>query len=197
MTVYDKVRAARHRVLVHAARTWLARNDVALVDTETTGLVGASLLELAVVSPSGELLFESLVNPEQPIEPEASTVHGLHADDLVDAPGWPVVLEQLVSVLRRRGITQLAGYCAWFDEEVVVYCCRRHGLDLPDVHWLDVAPWLTGFLGYAPDEHVSLDEVCRALRVPPGNHRARGDCEATIRALRALAATGQPSRGAA
>lgn len=42
--------------------------------------------------------FSSLIRPTVPIEPEASAVHHLIAEDLVNAPAWPEVMGQLDSL---------------------------------------------------------------------------------------------------
>lgn len=61
-----------------------------ILDTETTGLNDAGVVQIAwlVVSKELEVLdsFCSLVNPEKPIEEGARLVHGISDDDVVFAP---------------------------------------------------------------------------------------------------------------
>ncbi len=64
---------------------------LAFFDLETTGLSTASdrIVELAVIriSPPGDVL-EAVrrFNPEMPIDPEATAVHGISNEDVADEP---------------------------------------------------------------------------------------------------------------
>lgn len=59
---------ADRRSAVSWARWALVTRNVVILDTETTGLgADAEVVELAVLSPRGEVLFDSLVRPRKPI----------------------------------------------------------------------------------------------------------------------------------
>lgn len=63
---------------------------ISIVDTETTGLVNAGVVELALLHIDSDLNvigeFHTRVNPERPIEPGAFAVHGISDADVADAP---------------------------------------------------------------------------------------------------------------
>lgn len=99
---------------------WHADPQLLIVDTETTGLEG-EVIEIAVVTVQGELLFGSLVRPTLPIEECATKVHGLTDVDLAGAPEWPQVRGQLTGVLHG-----LLAFNAAFDREAATTTSRTH-----------------------------------------------------------------------
>ena len=50
----------------------------------------------------GQVLFESLVKPSQPIPHSATRIHGIHDEDVQSARTWPVIWPQVRSVLFGR-----------------------------------------------------------------------------------------------
>lgn len=71
-----------------------------IIDTETTGLKNAKAVEVAFVEICPETLeiensWESLIDPEIPIEPGAQAIHGITAEMVADAP----TIEEYVSVI--------------------------------------------------------------------------------------------------
>lgn len=172
---------------------WHADPNLLIVDTETTGLDG-EVIEIAVATVQGEVLFDSLVRPTVPIEQGATKVHGLTDADLAGAPGWPHVREQLTAVLRGRW---LLAFNAAFDRQAIARTSRAHGIDGDP---LGEAPfWQCAMTAYAPlgwelrrDQEwrwVGLKDACLQQRVPGEGqiHRARGGALALARLVQALA----------
>lgn len=92
LQVRMKSERGRFAMLAH---TWLALDPVFL-DTETTGLdAGAQALEIGLVNARGERIFETRLKPTVAIDPAAAAVHGISDDDLVRAPSWPDIAQQL------------------------------------------------------------------------------------------------------
>ncbi|MFZ6031004.1 MAG: exonuclease domain-containing protein [Chloroflexota bacterium] len=97
---------------IQAARTKIALKPVYL-DTETTGAgFKDEIIEIGIISDTGEVLFESLVKPVGRITPDAYRVHGIGDDLLAGAPRWMHVWPQVEAVLAGR---QVAIYNADFD----------------------------------------------------------------------------------
>jgi DNA polymerase-3 subunit epsilon len=89
--------AARQNLLGFLSRPFL----VLVLDTETTGLEAHDqVIQVSVLSGTGEVLFDSLVRPTVAVHPEAARVSGLRDEQLLSAPPWSVVWPQLQSVLR-------------------------------------------------------------------------------------------------
>jgi len=47
------------------------------------------VVEVALVTPAGEVLFESLVCPVEPVSEGAREIHGITDEELSTAPTWP------------------------------------------------------------------------------------------------------------
>jgi DNA polymerase III epsilon subunit-like protein len=69
-----------------------------VLDTETTGLGNSyEIIELAVVNPEGEVLFQSLIKPTVPVYEGARKVHQITDDMLANATSFAKVLGAAVS----------------------------------------------------------------------------------------------------
>ena len=77
-----------------------------ILDVEPTGLspwFGGRICEIGIVRCDGEKTvetFDSLLNPERPISPGAARVNGLKDADLIDAPKFADIAEQVVMLVR-------------------------------------------------------------------------------------------------
>lgn len=97
----DRVRA------VHWARKQTERDNWVMLDTETTGLEDAEVVEIAITNPQGAPLLNTLVKPTIPIPEEAIAIHGITDEIVKDAPNFCEVYPQIVG-----GLT---------DKEVLIY----------------------------------------------------------------------------
>lgn len=100
------------------ARELLARpsDSWCVLDTETTGLDEASVVEVAVVGPDGTAVFEALVNPGKPIPAEASAIHGICDEDIKEAPTFEQIMPHLQEAIRGRVVVV---YNLGFDKGVL------------------------------------------------------------------------------
>jgi len=105
------------------------------IDVEKDRIVQIGLIR---VEPDGErTAWESLVNPEQPIPPESTAIHGISDDDVRDAPTFSQLRGE---VERRLEGADLAGYnSVRFDQPLLEQELARAGsqLDLKGVRHLD------------------------------------------------------------
>ncbi|EHE6020016.1 3'-5' exonuclease [Salmonella enterica] len=121
----ERGRAAR------LAHTWLSQYPVFL-DTETTGLdAGAQALEIGLVNARGDLIYETRLKPTVSIEPAAAAVHGISDDELVSAPSWPDIAQQLQHHIDQR---PLVIFNADFDMRILKQTAEAHN---DPVSWLD------------------------------------------------------------
>src|SRR5512134_3321602 len=78
----------------------------AFLDLETTGLspwFGDRICEVGIVLTEGKRIKHTLtlaVNPERPLSPAAANANGLSEADLIGAPRFGEVLEQVEGALR-------------------------------------------------------------------------------------------------
>lgn len=90
------------------------KRPIAFFDLETTGVNVASdrIIEISIVKVSpggGEEWFTRRVNPEMPISPSATEVHGIKDEDLKDEPVFAVIARDIARFLEG---CDLAGYNA-------------------------------------------------------------------------------------
>lgn len=173
-------------------RALLDREDVLILDTETTGLdASAEVIEVAAIDTTGKLRLSRLALPEDGIPSAASRIHGLTASVLVakDAHAFPAVHHDLVPLLRTASV--VLAWNASFDKNMLIQTAQRHGLTprLPRVTWLDLQ---AGYQAAHPFESRRLDDVVR--KQCPGlkdtAHRAEGDCRRVLAVMKAVVAGG-------
>lgn len=88
------------------------KKPLVILDLETTGLniVESRIVEITLlkIQPDGkENLRTYLVNPEMPIPPEATRVHGIKDSDVADKPTFKQIAHQILEFI---GNADLAGY---------------------------------------------------------------------------------------
>ena len=105
--------------------------DPLYLDTETTGFGPDDVvIEIGIVDAKGDLVFESLVNPNKPIPEESSAINGITDEMVADAPTWKDIWEKVDQVLKNRivGI-----YNAEFDLRLLKqthnHCCGAWNFD--------------------------------------------------------------------
>lgn len=93
------------------------RQNCVILDTETTGLDSkCRIIEIAILSGYGELLYDKLINPQMHI-PEAATVVNHITDEMVK--GQPTFLECAYDILRILEGKKVIAWNADFDSRIV------------------------------------------------------------------------------
>lgn len=168
------------------ARTLLARSDWCILDTETTGLRSdAEIVQIAIISPNGQVLLDTLIKPVRPIPWDATAIHHITNEMVVDAPTFLDIAPQLRELI---GGTTVLIYNADFDERMLQqsalardwrdYDLPIFGADYRDVMepysaW--VGEWNRRFGGY------------KWQKLPGGDHSALGDARATLEVIKRMA----------
>lgn len=109
----------------NVARQWLSQEPV-ILDTETTGLgANAEIIELALIDCEGRVLINSRLQPTENIEPEATAVHGITDEMLVDAPTISDFIPELMKHLKGR---QAIIYNADFERRMLLQSAAKYGM---------------------------------------------------------------------
>ena len=176
----DGQRARDRAAAVQWARALRARDDWAVLDTETTGGRLQEAIQIAVTGCDGRVLLDTLLRPAGPINPFAIAVHGITEAMVRDAPAFPAVYPFLCEALRGR---EILVYNAAFDRSVIAKECARHRLDGPRRPWTcamrQAAPWFGDW-----------DPAARAYKsrkLAGGDHSAAGDCRAVLTLIERMA----------
>ena len=169
------------------------REDVLVLDTETTGLgSSAEVIDLAVIDTTGAVRLDTLIMPNDNIPADASAVHGLTRRMLekAGAPWWPDVHGRLADVLAGANVVLI--YNAEFDTRVLHQTAARHGLKLPAFStrcvMLEYAKYRNVPGRYGDAKWHKLLEAAAYEGVPTGGaHRALADAQMTLGLVRAVA----------
>lgn len=169
------------------ARAALAQTDAVILDTETTGLHGAEVVQIGILSMTGQVLLDTLVKPSIPITTGAIRVHGITAERVADAPTIADLLPQLREIL---GGARVLIYNSHYDVGVLETSLLARGVPcdwplLGAADYCDVMEPYSAFIGDWSDYHGNY----RWQRLPGGDHTAIGDCRATLAVLQRMAAT--------
>ncbi len=168
-----------------------------ILDTETTGLHDGEIVQVAVIDSDGDVLFDQLVKPVNPIPPGATAIHGITDADVVNAKTWADLVPSLMSLLRD---CDLVVYNATYDRKMMHQSAEKAGL--PKVKWNAVCNWHCAMEQYAAfhgdwnDWHGSyrwqkLTAACDQMCIPEPDapaHSALGDCLRTLELLKKMAA---------
>jgi DNA polymerase-3 subunit epsilon len=107
----------------------LQQIDYVVIDCETTGSRRYSqVIEVAVLNKQGNLLFHSLLRPSTPIEPIATSIHGLTWRDVKDAPTFDACCDALYQSLQGKLVL---AYNAAFDIRLLFQTARAFQIPFP------------------------------------------------------------------
>lgn len=186
---FDRRAVDRHRAALWAQEV-LEDPASVLLDTETTDLHGR-VLEIAVVSCDGEVLLETLVNPEgEQISPFAAAKHGI-TPEMVSEPLVPIfaaVHDELVELLAGK---RIVCWNADFDHRILTAEADRL---LPSYSTATSTDWVSAQWEDAMTRHAAWEGERTAegegyrMHSLDGGHRALSDCAAMLTRLREMAA---------
>jgi predicted helicase len=109
---------------------WL-NDDTVILDTETTGLADTDqIIEIAVVSGTGDVLLNTRVKPTVAINPHAQNVHGISISDLKAEQSWREIHDKFCKLIAGK---RVVAFNADFDIRMIQQTAAAHGLsvDLP------------------------------------------------------------------
>lgn len=178
-----------HSKAVAQARAALVNPQAVILDTETTGLYSAFVVQVAVIGMDGVTLLDTLVNPLHEITPGARDVHGITADRVADAPTFRDIEGTLRDILTGREVWT---YNADFDLGVIAHDAWRlvSETTLISNTWPYTVEWRCAMRLYARwyGEWSRYHGDFRWQPLPAGDHTALGDCRATLALFKKMAA---------
>ena len=164
------------------ARDILAKDDWVILDTETTGLCNAEVVEISIINHLAEPVLDTLVKPTISIPSDAVAIHGISDEMVADAPTFPEVYPRIVEALENKRVLI---YNSNFDVQILAYCRRLHNLEGLRLKKRSecIMEW------YAQWEGV-WSEYYKDYKWHPldGGHRALGDCLAALDKIKQMAA---------
>lgn len=152
----------------------------AILDTETTGLDNkAQVIQLSILSVTGDILFDSLVRPTVPISPSAFAVHGINESNIRNAPRLPDIVNQVRDILSPVPVII---YNAPFDLRILNQSLRAYSLPTDWVNRLEYHCAMRRYTDFKQED--------KWIKLPKGDHSALGDCRATLKIILEMAQDG-------
>lgn len=180
LPAYDEESFDSDRLKSMAKARKILRTNPRFLDTETTGLNNAFLVEICVLSHHGGPLINTLVKPPIPIPPETTKIHGIDDTTVADAPTFPEIYSQLKAVLEGCDVVI---YNASFDTSIIENCCQHY--ELPMIEFTSHCAMKIYSQYYG--EFSSYWGNYKWQKLPGGGkHRAYSDTKACYNLMRAM-----------
>jgi DNA polymerase-3 subunit epsilon len=107
-----------------AFKRWF-HDDFIILDAETTGLYDAEIIELSIIDKQGNVLFDSLFKPKNPIPDDVIAIHGIDNEMVAFAPTWPEKWNEIKILLENNKILI---YNAEFDMSMIFNTSKIWGI---------------------------------------------------------------------
>lgn len=182
-------------------RKWAAgllqREDLVILDTETTGLGSTDeVIQIGAIDAAGTVLLDTLVRPARvTVGAGAEKVHGIKTADLGGAPSLAELDDDLLRLLQDRPV---AVYNVPFDRSKLGRSAWANGrtdlmrLFVREVEWHCVMEAYAAYYGQRRGRGYkwqSLTAACEQQGIEiNGAHTAVGDAQMTLALLRKMAA---------
>lgn len=181
--------------IIQWAKDLLEREDVRIIDTETTGLNDYDeIVEVAIIDTKGNVLFHSLLCPKRAsIHPNAQEKNGLTMEILQNAPTYEDVFEDIQKCL--NGKLSLA-YNAEYDARLLMQTHEKYrnksispsaSADLK----LQMDCIMKAWAVFVGEWNPKYNEY-KWQKLPGTTHGALNDCHAALAVLKYMASA-QPT----
>lgn len=190
-------------IAARSAAKLCAEKTGCILDTETTGFRPEDrICDIAIIDFDGNVLLDSLVNPEMPMPEGARAIHGISDDMLRDAPTWPALHVRVMEILYAHQPVVI--YNAPFDNRLLEQSAGAYGLSAArKIRGTLIATKYESHCAMQMYSHFigevnhrkggfkwhKLTDAARRCNVDAGNaHRALADVITTLGVLRFMAA---------
>lgn len=161
-----------------------------ILDTETTGLsCRDQLIELCILSSDGNIIHNQRYKPTIPITDGAYRCHGIHMNDLENAPSFQVDADRIKDILLKNDVVI---FNASYDMSILKSTYKSVGIhhffldDVKDRCAMNGAASI-----YGPTNRygtISLEDAASVSGfINPNPHSALGDCQTTLAVMHDLA----------
>ena len=154
------------------------KNQWLILDTETTGLHNAEIVQLGILDLEGQIIIDTLIKPTISIPPDASAIHGITDDMVKDSPTFPEIYPLLLDKTKDKKVLI---YNKAFDTKIIDYCCRINNLAAINLASKSQCLMLKYAVYYGEWNDYHGNYKWQPLY--GGDHSAIGDCKAALKIL--------------
>lgn len=175
-----------------------------ILDTETTGLgSSAEICEISIIDGLGNVVFDSLIKPTNPIPDDVIKIHGITNEMVADAPSFEDIYSEILFILfptpssdnpfKTNKIVII--YNKMYDlkilKQVSVMCSKAHISPEP---FISVDTYTTCAMRHYSEfknqaKWSKLTDACISMGIDITQfkaHRALGDCYMTLELIRCM-----------
>lgn len=156
-------------------KKWYSQRNWLVLDTESTG--GGredEIIEIGIIDSKGNIVYETLVKPSQPIPERTIEIHGITNEMVKDAPNWKKVWPEVAELIKGKMILM---YASDSDVTMIRRTCKKY--QLPMVSYEPRCAMKAYKKLNKLDNHVSLTRALEREQIHfIPCHRATSDCEA-------------------
>ncbi|MGA4953724.1 exonuclease domain-containing protein [Streptomyces lydicamycinicus] len=166
------------------ARTLLDDPQLLILDIQTTDLHDARAVQIGVIDRAERIIVNELINPQAPIAPAATALHGITQSKVASAPTFAELQPRLKQALQGR---RCLAYNLDFDKDVIERELRRVGAP-PTHQWLARTRWEDAMHPYATWKGLWATHR-RGYRFQRlnGSYDAVKNCQAALQTVRRVA----------
>ena len=160
----------------------LNRDDVVILDTETTGLdENAEIVEIALLNTNGKEVFEEVFMPQDEVPEGAAKVHGLDRTKLreMGAQPWSERHAEVKAAL--EAATTVLVWNADYDTRLLRQTCERWGFEMPQIKEVRCMMAEYSTVGRHQRLQYTFNRHCGES---VQTHRAMGDCQMVLAVMR-------------
>ncbi len=147
------------------------------IDVETANPLIGSICQIGLVKyAKGKVVdtFETYVKPVGEFSESNTAVHGITADDVVNAPS---IFDIFVKLIQFVGDHVVVSYTN-FDERALYQCLVNADLPIPNWQWVDASLMVRQTCSKFSNEGFNLKNVCHAWGYQFEHHNALADAKA-------------------
>ena len=175
--------AYKNRSIQWARNLFLNKNSTVILDTETTGLGNKDvIIQISIINLDGNTLFNSLIKPSKKkrIPTEASMIHGIKMKDLINAPTFAEVVEEIYEILKNKTVII---YNEEFDVRLIEQSCETDQVRILRFKSDCAMRYYSEFSSQWSEYHRDF----RYQKLPGASHDSLGDCKAVLKLLHKMA----------
>jgi DNA polymerase-3 subunit epsilon len=144
------------------------------IDVETANTDYSSICQIGIVEFTNSEISKkwvTLVNPETYFDPFNSSIHGITEEDVVDAPNFNEVYNELRDILSNKYLVHHMP----FDKVAINRVCEKYNLETISTNWIDSAKVVRRTWDQFSKKGYGLKNVANFLNIEFNHHDALED----------------------